>query len=92
MTSRARRLIRGGGQLTLRGVAKLLFIAILLVLTGIAVSASAPLALAALAMFIVYLMVRTVLPAETIEAFIESIWTGDVCINAWQRLTGVFPW
>lgn len=88
MIGRLRRWFRGGAELTLRGVAKVLFIVALLVLTALAVSASAPLVLAALAMFIVYIMLKTVLPAARIETLAADLWSGDLFVRWWQRLTG----
>lgn len=90
ISTRIRRLIRGGGYVTVRGASKLVFVVLLLFLTGIAVSASAPLVAAALAMFLAYLMVRTMLPAGTIQRWLEALWTGELFFNAWNRLTGWF--
>lgn len=91
MTERLRALVRGGGEVTLRGASKVVFVLVLLVLTGLAVSASAPLVVAALAMFLAYLMVRTMLPAGTIQSWIESLWAGEPLVRAWDRLWGWLP-
>lgn len=82
--------IRDGGEFTVRSLAKVLFLFAMLVVAVIAVSASGPLGLVVLAMFLLYLMVRTIMPAETIDAYMQAFWSGDLFFDAWARIRGVF--
>ena len=86
--SRIRRAIRDGGELSAIAIGRLVFIAVLFIVAVIAATPTMPILALILSMFLVYVMVSTILPADTIRSYTESAWQGEPFVSAWRRLWG----
>ena len=83
---RFRTWLRSSGRLSFKAASITLFV-VLLGLLASAAAASSPVILAALATFVLFYMLRSLLPADAIDETTTDLMTGELGERYWDRLT-----